>query len=139
MRGSVPYGDATPRATIECSYKQYRQNRCRPAFSSGTDRRPSCHALNNASRLAEVAGEKGEFWSMPRGSEDVRAAALCAETMRCAALIAGDVGAPHRADEEKEVAADGASIEQAMVQLEHCAKSLGELQRAHRKVTFSSV
>jgi phosphate:Na+ symporter len=105
------------------------------------------HALDDASRLAEVAGEKGEFSSRPRGSDDARAAALCAEAMRSAALIAGEVGAlpgaPRRdaptLDGEKEVAEDGVSIEQAMVQLEYCAKSLRELQLAHRKVTFSSV
>src|SRR5262249_12378297 len=35
------------------------------------------HALEHASRVAEVAGEKGEFGSVPGRSEDVRAAELC--------------------------------------------------------------
>jgi phosphate:Na+ symporter len=51
------------------------------------------HALDHASRLAEVAGEKGEFGSRSGGSEDVRAAELCAEAMRNAVLIAGEIGA----------------------------------------------
>jgi phosphate:Na+ symporter len=107
------------------------------------------HALDNASRLAEVAGEKGEFGSAPSGSEDARAAELCAEAMRNGVLLAGEVGAlPDEHDQpapvgvldgEKEVAAKGAPTEQAMVQLEHCAKTLRELQRAHRKVTLSSI
>lgn len=107
------------------------------------------HALDHASRLAEVAGEKGELGSLPAGSEDGRAAGLCGEAMRNAALIAGEVGAlpgardqtaPVEAlDGEKEVAANEAPTEQAMVQLEHCAKTLRELQRAHREVTLSSV
>jgi phosphate:Na+ symporter len=107
------------------------------------------HALDNASRLAEVAGEKGEFEPMPSGSEDARAAELCAEAMRNAVLIAGEVGAlPDEHDQpapvgtldgEKEVAAKGAPTEQAMVQLEYCAKTLRELQRAHRKVTLGSI
>jgi phosphate:Na+ symporter len=107
------------------------------------------HALHNASRLAEVAGEKGEFGSVPGGSEDVRAAALCAEAMRNAILIADEAGAlpgaPRLAglvvalDGEKEVAANGASLGQAMAQLEHCAKALHELRPAHRKVTLGSV
>lgn len=107
------------------------------------------HALDHASRLAEVAGEKGEFGPVSTGSQDVRAAELCAKAMRNAVLITGEVGAlpgaPDQAapveafDTEKEVAANGASTEQAMVQLEHCAKALDELQRAHRKVTLSSV
>jgi len=107
------------------------------------------HALDHASRLAEVASEKGELRSVPSGSEDVRAAELCAEAMRNAVLIAGEVGAlpdgPDPAapveplDGEKEVAGNGAPTEQAMLQLEHCAITLSELQRAHRKATLSSV
>ena len=106
------------------------------------------HALDHASRLAEVAGEKGELGSAPSGSEDVRAAGLCAEAMRKAVLIAGEVGAlpdagdhavpVEAADGEKE-APNGAPAEQAIVELEHCAKTLCELQRAHREVTLSSV
>jgi phosphate:Na+ symporter len=107
------------------------------------------HALDHASRLAEVAVEKGEFGGVPGGSEDLRAAELCAEAMRNAVLVAGEVGAlpddPDHAtpvgalDAEKEVSANGAPTEQAMLQLEHCAKTLGELQPAHRKVTLSAV
>src|SRR5215469_4824016 len=107
------------------------------------------HALDHASRLAEVAGEKGEFGSVPGGSEDMRAAELCAEAMRNAALIAGEVGArpddPDRVasvealEKKKEVAASGGPTGQALVQLERCAKTLGELQPAHRKATLSSV
>jgi phosphate:Na+ symporter len=107
------------------------------------------HALDHASRLAEVAGEKGEFGSVPSWLEDVGAAKLCAEAMRNAALIAGEVGTPPDAPDkaapvealeaEKEVAANGSPTEQALVQLEHCARTLGELLLAHRKVTISSV
>src|SRR5262249_43501739 len=90
------------------------------------------HALDDASRLADVAGEKGELGSAPSGSEDARAAELCAEAMRNAVLIAGEVGAlpgaPHQT----------APVE-AMDQLEYCAKTLRELQPAHRKVTLRSV
>lgn len=107
------------------------------------------HALDHASRLAEVAGEKGEFGSVPSWLEDVGAAKLCAEAMRNAVLIAAEVGTPPDAPDkaapvealeaEKEVAANGSPTEQALVQLEHCARTLGELLLAHRKVTISSV
>jgi len=107
------------------------------------------HALDHASRLAEVANEKAEFGPTPGGSEDARAAELCAEAMRNAVLIAGEAvalpDAPVQAapvepfDGEKKVVANGAPTEQAIVELEHCAKTLGELQLAHRKVTLSSV
>jgi phosphate:Na+ symporter len=107
------------------------------------------HALEHASRLAEVAGEKGEFGSLPSGSEDARAAGLCAEAMRNAVLIAGALGAlpdaPDQAapvaalDGEKDATVAATPTEEAMVRLEDCAKTLRELQPAHRKVTLSSV
>src|SRR5262245_4370890 len=88
------------------------------------------HALDDVSRLAEVAGEKSEFGSVPSASDDARARELCAEAMGNAVLIADEVGAlpatAHQAAQalggEREVAANGASIEQAMVQLESSAK-----------------
>jgi phosphate:Na+ symporter len=107
------------------------------------------HALDDASRLAEVAREKSEFGPAPSGSEDARAAELCSEAMRNAVLIAGEVGAlPDDHDQpapvdtldgEKNVAANGAQTEQAMVQLERCAETLSELQQAYRKATLSSI
>ena len=107
------------------------------------------HALDHASRLAEVACEKGEFGQMPSGSDDGDAVRLCAEAMRNAALIAGEVGAlPNARDEatpiealdrKKRVDANRASGDRAIVQLEHCAKTLRELQQTHRKETLSSV
>ena len=107
------------------------------------------HALDHASRLAEVAGEKGELALGRAGSEDVRAAGLCAEAMRHAVAIADEVGALADArdqtaptgapDLETDVGALGAPAGQAMVQLEHCANTLRDLQLVHRKVTLSSV
>src|SRR5262249_10396196 len=49
------------------------------------------YALDYASRLAEMAG--GDYGSMRNGSEDESVVGLCAEAMRIAALIAGEVGA----------------------------------------------
>jgi phosphate:Na+ symporter len=90
------------------------------------------HALDNASRLAEVAGERGDFGWVPGGSEEARAAVLCAEAMRNAVLIAGDVGALPDAPEK-------ASPVEALGQLEQSAKTLRELQPAHRRATLGSV
>jgi phosphate:Na+ symporter len=107
------------------------------------------HALDHTYHLAEVAGEKDEFGSAPGESEDMRAAELCTEAMQNAVLIAGEVGAlpdapGHAApvellEGEKAVAENKAPTEQTLVQLEHCAKTLRELQLAHRKATLSSV
>jgi phosphate:Na+ symporter len=109
-------------------------------------------ALDNASRLAEVAGERLELGSVPGGPEDVRAREVCAEAMRNAVVIAGEVTAlpgihDRAASLEKQEGAkqEGAEngapapTEQALVQLEHCAKTLRELQPAHRRATISSV
>lgn len=93
------------------------------------------HALDHASRLAGVAGDKAEFGSESIGSQDVQAAELCAEAMRSSVLIAGEVGAlPDDRDHPT-----GVEAHQAMVQLERCAKALYELQQAHRKETLRSV
>jgi phosphate:Na+ symporter len=107
------------------------------------------HALDHASRLAEVAGEKNEFGSVPGGADDGDAARLCVEAMRNAVVIAGEVGAlPDAHDDatqiealnrEKEVAANGVPTEQAIFKLEHCAKTLHELQQTYRKETLRSV
>ena len=86
------------------------------------------HALDHASRLAEVVGDRGESWPVPRGSDDVRAAELCAEAMRHTVAIAGEVGALPGTP----------SAGEALVQLERCANTLRELQGTHRTVTFSS-
>src|SRR5215469_13388370 len=65
--------------------------------------------------------------------------------MRNAGLIAGEAGAlPDTTDQATPVEVllgeeEVAPTEQAMVELEQCARTLGELQRAHRKVTLSSV
>src|SRR5262249_46227074 len=88
------------------------------------------HALDHASRLAEVASEKTELASAPGACEDARARELCAEAMRNAVVVA---------DEVDTLPDDGASTEPAMVQLEHCANALRELRGAHRKMTLSAV
>src|SRR5215471_1448792 len=44
------------------------------------------HALEHASRLAEVAGEKAEFTAPNGGPDDVRASRLCADAMRSAVV-----------------------------------------------------
>jgi len=95
------------------------------------------HALDDASRLAEVAGEKGGLGPAPSGSEGRRAVELCAEAMRHAASIAGELGA--LPDDPEPVDASGTTTAQALVQLEQSARTLRELQPAYRKATLGSV
>jgi phosphate:Na+ symporter len=88
------------------------------------------HALEHASRLAEAAGEKAEFTALNGGPDDVRASRLCADAMQSAVAAAREVAAP---------SIPAASTEKALKRLEHCAKTLDELQRAHRSATLSAV
>ncbi|WP_116808099.1 Na/Pi cotransporter family protein [Steroidobacter cummioxidans] len=94
------------------------------------------HALDDASRLAEIAGEKGGLGSASGESEDVRARELCAEAMRNATLIADEVG---KSRDDRKATANVTSIAQATVQLEDCAKALRDLLPAHRRAVLSAV
>ena len=87
-------------------------------------------ALDYASRLAEVASTDGEFnsRSAATGSEDLRAAELCAKAMRHAAVIAGEVAALPETPTNR-----------TMGDLEQCATALHELQPVHRTATLGSV
>ena len=114
------------------------------------------HALDHASRLAETVGEEVEFGTRPGGSEDMRAAEVCEVAMRSAAALAAEVSAspgfsdrpipigPGRKlkesfDPEEGLGSTQESTEQALAQLERCAKELGELRKDHRRATLSSV
>ncbi|NEV00757.1 Na/Pi cotransporter family protein [Bradyrhizobium uaiense] len=114
------------------------------------------HALDHASRLAEIFGEETEFGMPPGGPQDMRAAEVCAEAMRTAASLAAEVAVVPDASDceaeiklrtastrslnpEKEFAAAGTSTEQTLAHLEHCTKALGEVRRHHRKATLGSV
>jgi phosphate:Na+ symporter len=114
------------------------------------------HALDHASRLAETVGEEAEFGPRTDGPEDMRAPEVCAEAMRGAASLAAEVaglptspghaapiepagGSEEPLDLEKELPATGASTEQTLAQLGHCANALGELRKDHRSATLSSV
>ncbi|MCL2639369.1 MAG: Na/Pi symporter [Phycisphaerales bacterium] len=89
------------------------------------------HAMDHATRLAEVASEKGEFRPPLSGSADAQAAELCEQAMRNAVLIAEEIGALPGTRQD-------CPVESALVELERCAAALGELQRTHRRATLSS-
>src|SRR5262245_10188081 len=112
------------------------------------------HALDHASRLAETARERGDFGATGTQPGEVRAMQLCAEAMQCATAIAREVAtlpdghpqtisltakrdAPAMPDAGPDVPA--MSAEQTLGQLQHCAKALRELRRAHRSETLGAV
>jgi len=108
------------------------------------------HALDHATRLAEIAGE-AVFKTAKGGPEDLRAAQLCADAIRNAAAVAGEVvGESAASDRTASIETRrkspgspeaGAAVDApaALVRLEQSAKALGELRLAHRSATLSAV
>jgi phosphate:Na+ symporter len=110
------------------------------------------HALDHASRLAETAGNGVEFGTASNGSEDMLSAQLCAEAMRHAASIAAEVATlseAHPIEIRRDPlgspgtgatpAPPATSIDEGLVELERCAKTLGDLRRTHRSATLGAV
>jgi len=108
------------------------------------------HALDHASRLAETANGKIDFGTLGSGPDDARAGQLCADAMRSATSVAGevesppDIGqapratpAPPNSDPTSDAVA--ASTEEALVQLERSATQLKEMQRSYRSATLGAV
>ena len=111
------------------------------------------HALEHTIRLAEAIKENVEIG--PDGVEERRAVALCAKAMRSASSIAKLlVHSPVPKSEEprpteqptmvgvRPVDTDttpAASLDKAIVCLEHCSTELTELLPSHRRATLESV
>ena len=99
------------------------------------------HALDHATRLAEMACEQPDIAPATKGGpEDARAAQLCAEAMKNAASVVREVAeesalSEHAAPIRFEETPDALS---ALTKLEQCAKTLGELRSAHRSATLSA-
>ena len=107
------------------------------------------HALDHASRLAEIASATTTFRLVNGGPEDARAAGLCADAMRRAAQVAHQVVARSAALSSAMLAksngpsatfeVDEASFKENLADLQRCATALQELQGAHRSATLSAV
>jgi phosphate:Na+ symporter len=70
----------------------------------------------------------------------MRAERLCADAMRSAGAIAGEVvSPPDLAKSPRAMRAAAASTEPSLVQLERCAAELGELRRSSRSATLGAV
>jgi phosphate:Na+ symporter len=122
-----------------------------PPDSNDEQRRltSTLHALDHAARLAETAGGEIDFRAAGGGPGDERAGQLCADAMRSAASIAGEVAAPPDTAQPPRVpvlqdagATSGAvatSTEEALVELERSAAELKELQRSYRSATLGAV
>jgi phosphate:Na+ symporter len=147
-RGGVSEKGATSVAQAAHALRQARE------FISGVDGPPdsaneqrrltsTLHALDHASRLAELAGEISEFGNAGLGPEDERAVKLCVEAMRSAASAAGEVAV---LPSDAATSADGGSVsgpepsaEKTLVSVEQSANALDELRRSHRTATLGAV
>jgi phosphate:Na+ symporter len=123
-----------------------------PPQSEAEQRRltSTLHALDHASRLAEIAGAARAFRIVNGGSDDTCAIELCADAMRRAALIAHgtiarsaalDGAIPIKSSEPPSPAFDfdETSSQEDLSYLERCVTALQELQDAHRGTTLSAV
>ena len=107
------------------------------------------HALDHASRMAEAAIGEVDFGTVRGGPDDARAGQLCADAMRSAASVAGEVEAlPGIAQSSRAtpvsrgISGSGAatvSTEEALAQLKRCASELAGLQPSHRSATLGAV
>jgi phosphate:Na+ symporter len=106
---------------------------------ASADKHP--HALDHASRFADIAQEEGNPTVATDAAEDVRAHELCEEALRSAALAVSDVGAETALSAAAEPIASLAtpSADSALAKAEKCASMLRELRRMHRRVTLSAV
>jgi len=101
------------------------------------------HAFDHASRVVETAGGI-DFGTVRSGPDDVRASELCTNAMRIAIAVADDVAALpgiDRSPQDSRPTCSGKplSTDEDLVQLEHCARELENLQRTHRRTTLSAV
>jgi phosphate:Na+ symporter len=108
------------------------------------------HALDHASRLAESVDAMAETGVATDGPEELRAAALCAQSMRDAAGAAANLGIAagpgHAADDElaqtiakNSLATRPAPGADGTKDLEHAAKALADLRATHRAATLDMV
>jgi phosphate:Na+ symporter len=132
------------------------------AFLSKSDAPPSSeghawftstvHALDHASRLAESVDAMAKTGVATDGPEELRAAALCAQSMRDAAGAAANLGIAagpgHAADDElAQTIASGTNSPEGRANgsndvaqnLERAAKALADLRATHRAATLDMV
>ena len=95
------------------------------------------HALDHASRLAETANAEIDFGAVRDSPDDARAGRLCANAMRSATSVAGEVEAPPGPDVTS--GANAVSAEEALARLERYAKEMEKLQRSRRNATLGAV
>jgi len=157
--GTARDGQAAPRVEEAASAlgqaQEFMSEVSRPPDSPEEQRRLTLtmHALNHASRLAEVAAEGNDSWTAHNGEEDIRAAQLCADAMKYAAEIAAQVaaatGSSVKSDAQRaspvsqpfdaKIIEPTSPIQEVLGRLEQSAKDLRSLQKNHRAATLGAI
>jgi phosphate:Na+ symporter len=99
------------------------------------------HALDHASRFANVVQEEGDLTVAKDAVEETRARALCMETMRSATSAVSDIAAETALGDAAEPikSLDTPRAGSALAKAEQCANMLRDLYRAHRRATLTAV
>ena len=99
------------------------------------------HALDHASRFADIAQEEAALTAAKDADEDARALELCEKAMRSAALAVSDIAAETALSDAAEPikSLDTPSADSALAKVEQCANMLRDLRRMHRRATLSAV
>lgn len=99
------------------------------------------HALDDASRFADIAQEEVHLTVAKEAVEDVHVLELCSEAMRSAAFAVSDVAAETALTDAAEPikSLDTPSAGSALAKAEQCANMLRDLRCAHRRATLSAV
>ncbi len=99
------------------------------------------HALDHASRFADIAREEANLTVAKDTAEDDRAYELCEEAMRNAALTVKDIAAETALSDAAEPikSLDTLGAASALACAEQCANMLRDLQRKYRQATLSAV
>jgi phosphate:Na+ symporter len=158
LAGTLPPDKAAPSAQEAAGAlsqaQEFMSEVSGPPESPAEQRRltVTMHALNHASRLAEVAAET-DTGTVPDQAEALRAAQLCAEALNCAAEIAAQVAAapdsrlnddayrkPSSSRElNAQITGSASPAQEVLLRLEQCAKDLHSLQKEHRVATLGAI
>jgi len=114
-----------------------------PPDSEDEERRliSTLHALDHASRFADIAQAEGQLTVATDAIEDARALELCAEAIRNAAVAISDIAAETAlsAAAEPIKSLDTPSASSALIKAEQCANMLRDLRPTHRRATLTAV
>jgi phosphate:Na+ symporter len=132
-RRPAPSMDEPTKALLQA--QEFMSEVSRPPDSPEEQRRLTLtmHALNHASRLAEVASGENLFWIIHQGDENARAATLCADALTEAAGILSQITAQPGTENTTPL------TQERLSHLERAARELDALQTSHRAASLAAI